>query len=361
HHRRQRLIGLDERGLRPHKRSQVARPLLDRHHVLAAPVHNRRWHRRGRQQRRNGAEDIVLVDRVVRRGLVRVHGNRLSCEHLLEMHPRPAAVVAVRNVQPRNHRRKVPLARRVACHGFGRDLVDRVRRYDRHHAVAVAQLVVLSERPMTVRLVDGGGRTMEERLRGTEVVHQEPKSFDVGREIVVERAGLGYGHVDDIVGVGIERRQIARREVDRDAPYVASFEFGPSRLVVEPRDRGDRVLLRQGQRYRSADLASRPRDYNLLAVQLAHRLTPPQSDFFTEVWTVRGLVTYYAVFLIELYSLGAWRAIAPEMGEPQSPSCATSRVYARRFIIAATTTIPLRNVTRRDIPSSGFMLISSRT
>ena len=56
------------------------------------------------------------------------------------MHPRPAAVVAVRNVQPRNRRRKVPLARRVTCHRLGGDLVDRVRRHERRHAVVVAQL-----------------------------------------------------------------------------------------------------------------------------------------------------------------------------------------------------------------------------
>ena len=145
--------------------------------------------------------------------------------------------------------------------------------------MVVAQVVVLPERAMTVRLVDGRGRTMQERLCGTEVVHQEPQAFDVGREVVVERVGLGDGHVDDVVGVGIERRQVARREVDGDAAHAASFEFGPSGLVVEPRDRGDLVLLRQSQRHGLGDLAGRSRDHDLLAGQFAHRLTlPPSKD-----------------------------------------------------------------------------------
>src|SRR5436190_22334524 len=104
--------------------------------------------------------------------------------------------------------------------------------------------------------------------------HEEAGGLGVGREVVVEVAGLGDRKVQHVVDVLRHRREVAADEIDRDALDTARFELGTRLLVLEAGNADDVVLLRERERNRLRHLARRPRDQDLLAV---HRLTPPPS------------------------------------------------------------------------------------
>ena len=130
-------VGLHHRVL-AHEVADQRAPVFDGHVLVAAPVHDRRRHRRRREQVGERADDVDEVQRRVERRCVGVHADRdvaLDHHHLERL---PSEGVAVGDAEARDHRRHVEPGRGVLHERLRRDLADRVRLVP-GGAVAVAE------------------------------------------------------------------------------------------------------------------------------------------------------------------------------------------------------------------------------
>ena len=167
-------------GVEAGELGEVAAPLLDADRLVAAPVDGGgRGGGRGQQPGDHG-DDVVLVDRVVDAGRVDVDGDLAAVEHHLEVDGRPPAPVAVGDRQPGDGGGQLEAVGRPPGGGLGGDLADAVGPEERPDAVVVAELVVLGEDVVAHRLVDAGGRAVEEGVGLPVVLHQAGQPAAVG-------------------------------------------------------------------------------------------------------------------------------------------------------------------------------------
>ena len=186
----------------------------------------------------------------------------MARQHHVQVNGRPSAVVAVGDGQPGNRGREcVPLGSPTRRR-FRRDLADAVGTQERPHAVVVSERSILSEDPVPLGLVDGGGRTMQKGASALMVLHEIRQAAAVGRQVQLPVVGLRHREVEDVVRVLRQPPDVARDEVDRHALDAGVLQLRPGCRVGEARRPDDPVATGQRSRQRARHLTGHAGDHD---------------------------------------------------------------------------------------------------